>query len=190
MTAKEELLDIALTLFTEVGYENTGVAKIVNEAGVTKPTLYHHFGNKEGLLASLIETYGRGLREVFEQSLYYEGDVNGAIDRLAISYMNYVKKNPLFFRLYKQLYQSPDGSDSYRIITPLYNEVNDQVEAFFNQVATHHTNLKGKAAWMAFSLIGLMDSYMLHHLRTDNWSNVTDDIARQVAKQFLHGVFA
>ena len=190
MTAKEELLSIALDLFTEEGYENTGVARIVSEAGVTKPTLYHHFGSKEGLLASLIETYGTGLKEVFENSLFYEGDVNGALDRLAISYMQYVKKNPLFFRLYKQLYQSPDGSDSYRIISPLYTQVNDQVEAFFTQVAAHHTNLAGKEAWMAFSLIGLMDSYMLHHLRTDSWDNITEEMARRVAKQFLHGVFA
>ena len=190
MTAKEELMNIALQLFTEEGYENTGIAQIVGEAGVTKPTLYHHFGNKEGLLASLIEGYGRSLQVVFAQSLTYEGDIIGALDKLAIAYMHYIKKNPMFFKLYKQLYQSPEGSDSYRIVKPLYDQVFSQVQEFFNQVANHHTGLKGKETWMSFSFIGLMDTYMLHHMRGGNWQAITDDTCRQVAKQFLYGVFS
>ncbi len=190
MTAKEELLQIGLQLFTEEGYESTGVAAIVQAAGVTKPTLYHHFGNKEGLLASLIESYGRGLKEVFTETLNYEGDIIGALDQMVIAYMHYIKKNPMFFKLYKQLYQSPEGSDSYRIVSPLNGQIDGEVRRFFEQVAIHHTGLKGKEAWMAFSLIGLMDTYMLHHMNNGQWDNITDNTCRQVAKQFLYGVFS
>ena len=190
MTAKEELLQIALRLFTEEGYENTGVAKIVGEAKVTKPTLYHHFGNKEGLLSSLIEEYGRGLKEVFAYSLTYEGDIIGALDHLVIAYMHYIKKHPMFFRLYKQLYQSPLGSDSYRIVQPLYDQIFEEVTKFFEIVANHHTGLKGKEVWMSFSLIGLMDTYMLHNLRHGKWEDINENTCRQVAKQFLYGVFS
>ena len=190
MTAKESLLQVALRLFTEEGYENTGVAKIVDLAGVTKPTLYHHFGNKEGLLSSLIESYGRGLKGVFAFSLSYEGDVIGALDRLVIDYMHYIKKNPMFFRLYKQLYQSPMGSDSYRIVQPLYDQIFEELTEFFGVVANHHTGLKSKEVWMSFSLIGLMDTYMLHNLRNGKWEEINDVTCRQVAKQFLYGVFS
>lgn len=190
MAAKEEILSIALRLFTEEGYENTGVAKIVQEAGVTKPTLYHHFGNKEGLLASLVQAYGRGLRQVFDEALVYEGDITYSLECLVIAYMRYIKKNPTFFRLYKQLYQSPEGSDSYRIAKPLYSDIDGSIRKLFDQVAQHHTGLKGKEHWMAYSLIGLMDAYMLHHMRTGQWEKITDDTCRQVAKQFLYGVFA
>lgn len=190
MTAKEEILSIALRLFTEEGYENTGVARIVAEAGVTKPTLYHHFGNKDGLLASILQVYGQGLRALFKDALEYQGDVLGSIDRLVIDYMHYVKKNPMSFRLYKQLYQSPVSSDSYRLVKPLYEDIHQQVETFFASVADHHTGLKEKESWMAFSLIGLMDTYMLHHMKQDGLDSITDDTCRQVAKQFLYGVFA
>lgn len=190
MTAKEELLRIALQLFTEEGYENTGIAKIVSAAGVTKPTLYHHFGNKEGLLSSLIEGYGRGLRQVFSDSLTYEGDIISALDHLVIAYMHYIKKHPMFFRLYKQLYQSPVASDSYRVVQPLYDQIFEEVTGFFESVANHHTGLKGKEVWMSFSLIGLMDTYMLHNLRNGKWDEINDTTCRQVAKQFLYGVFS
>ena len=49
------LLHSALTLFATRGYDAVGVQEIVENAGVTKPTLYHYFGNKLGLLETLLE---------------------------------------------------------------------------------------------------------------------------------------
>ncbi len=186
----EILLEVSLRLFTEIGYENTGVAAIVSEAGVTKPTMYHYFGNKEGLLVSLLDLYGKGMLELFEAELSYQGDVNGSLERLVIAYMNYVKRRPMFFRLYHQLNNSPWQSDSNRLIMPLQNAINNEVLSFFETVAKHHTNLQGKTSWMSFSLIGLMDTYMLKHLREDTLDTVNDTSCRLVAKQFLYGVFA
>lgn len=190
MAAKEELLEISLKLFAEIGFENTGIAQIVKEAGVTKPTLYHHYGNKDGLLHSIIEAYGKGLTAVVGEALVYQGDVIGTMDRLVIAYINFGKKNPVFFRLYKQLYQSPQGSDSYRIIKPFYDAVKLEVEMLFSQIASYHTGLEGKEKWMSFSLLGLMDAYILHHMMEEELEALDDDMCRQVAKQFLYGVFA
>jgi len=39
----------AARLFAEQGYDATSVREIVEAAGVTKPTLYYHFGSKQGL---------------------------------------------------------------------------------------------------------------------------------------------
>ena len=47
---RAELLARALDLFAAYGYDGVGVQQICDAAGVTKPTLYHHFGNKRGLL--------------------------------------------------------------------------------------------------------------------------------------------
>lgn len=190
MTAKETILEKSLHLFTEEGYENTGVARIVSEAGVTKPTLYHHFGNKEGLLRSIIDQYGSALTLVFEETLNYNGDVIGAIDRLVIEYVSFAKSNETFFLLYKQLYQSPNGSESYRIVKPFYDKISANVQDFFKAVAAHHTNLQGKEQWMTFSLLGLMDTYMLHHIKTEAMEQLNADTCRQLSKQFLYGVFA
>lgn len=190
MTTKEEILEIALQLFTKEGYENTGVARIVTEAGVSKPTLYHHFGNKEGLLNELMSQYGKGLKAVFSEKLHYKGDIIGAIDQLVIAYLHYVKREPRLFKLYKQLYQSPEASDSYRIVKPLYQAINLEVTDFFKEVSEHHTGLAEKVEWMAYSLIGLIDSYIIHHIIQNDLEQMQDETARQVAKQFLYGVFS
>ena len=44
----------AARLFAERGYDATSVREIVEAAGVTKPTLYYHFGSKEGLAQALL----------------------------------------------------------------------------------------------------------------------------------------
>jgi AcrR family transcriptional regulator len=61
------LARVAARLFAERGYDATSVREIVEAAGVTKPTLYYHFGSKEGLaqalltrpVAALIDALGR-----------------------------------------------------------------------------------------------------------------------------------
>jgi AcrR family transcriptional regulator len=44
------LLEAALTLFTEQGFEETTVAQIAARAGVTEMTFYRHFGTKDAVL--------------------------------------------------------------------------------------------------------------------------------------------
>jgi TetR/AcrR family transcriptional regulator len=64
MDNRNNLLDHALNLFAERGYEAVGVQEVVETAGVTKPTLYHFFANKRGLLDALLE---RGCSKLLEE---------------------------------------------------------------------------------------------------------------------------
>ena len=50
----QRLARIAARLFATRGYDATSVREIVEEAGVAKPTLYHYFGNKEGVAKALL----------------------------------------------------------------------------------------------------------------------------------------
>lgn len=61
-SSKDKILEAALDLFAEKGYDATGVQEIVATAGVTKGALYHHFAAKEDIL---FEIYG----SVFAQQL-------------------------------------------------------------------------------------------------------------------------
>lgn len=46
---RQLILDAAAELFGDLGYERTSVDAIAMRSGVSKPTIYSHFGTKEGL---------------------------------------------------------------------------------------------------------------------------------------------
>lgn len=48
-TAKDKIVEVALRLFYEQGYNATGIQQIIDEAGVSKGTFYTHFKTKEDL---------------------------------------------------------------------------------------------------------------------------------------------
>ena len=53
-TTKDRILDSALTLFAEKGYDGVGVDLIAEKAGLKGPSLYKHFKGKEEILEILI----------------------------------------------------------------------------------------------------------------------------------------
>ncbi len=50
---RERILDVALDLFTEQGYDGTSLRQIAEQLGVTKAALYYYFESKEDILMAL-----------------------------------------------------------------------------------------------------------------------------------------
>ena len=61
--ASQEILDTALRLFTEQGYDETTIAQIAREAGVSQRTLFRYFGTKEDLLGGGQDRFGQVLMD-------------------------------------------------------------------------------------------------------------------------------
>ena len=52
---RERILEVSLARFVVDGYRGTSVRDISDAVGVTQPALYYHFGNKDGILAALMQ---------------------------------------------------------------------------------------------------------------------------------------
>lgn len=52
---RDRIMEAAIDLFTEQGFDKTSLREVAERVGVTKAALYYHFQSKEELLASLIE---------------------------------------------------------------------------------------------------------------------------------------
>ena len=65
-------LDTALRLFWRHGYEGTPISRLAQAMGLTVPSVYNAFGNKESLFMKAVEHYGhyseRLYREAFEMT--------------------------------------------------------------------------------------------------------------------------
>lgn len=59
-----QILDAAVAVFAERGYQASSMDAVAARVGVTKPVLYDHFGSKEGLLLGCIARAREELLEV------------------------------------------------------------------------------------------------------------------------------
>lgn len=54
---RADILEAANRLFEMQGFNATGVDQLAAESGVTKRTIYKHFGSKEGLIEAVLEVH-------------------------------------------------------------------------------------------------------------------------------------
>lgn len=190
MTVKEEIIQKALDLFASEGYENIGVQRIVLSVGVTKPTLYHYFGSKEGLLTSILEKYHTPFREGLMKVSQYDQDVIRTMDLVVTYYIEEAKRHPEFYRLNKNLQYSPKDSLSFNIVKGTYEEEFQLIVEMFKAIASHHTNLLGKEIMLAHTLKGQLDGFITYHLLIEDLSEMNQEMCYKMSKQFLYGIFA
>ena len=64
-SARQRLLDAATRLFYGEGIHSVGVDRIIDEAGVTRATMYKQFAGKEGLVLAYLHGEDEVIRTVF-----------------------------------------------------------------------------------------------------------------------------
>lgn len=66
--ARARLIDAATRLFYEEGIHAVGVDRVIEEAGVTRATLYKQFGGKENLVLAYLGNEDEMLRAMFTEA--------------------------------------------------------------------------------------------------------------------------
>jgi AcrR family transcriptional regulator len=62
-STRDRILDVALDLFIEKGYDGTSLREVAEQIGLTKAALYYHFASKDDILMALhlrLHEIGRG----------------------------------------------------------------------------------------------------------------------------------
>lgn len=67
--SKKSIVESAIKLFSQKGYQETSVADIMNEADLGIGTFYNYFESKDEILKNLLQTIVEEIRESFESSL-------------------------------------------------------------------------------------------------------------------------
>jgi AcrR family transcriptional regulator len=123
-TVPERLVEVALKLFAEKGFESTSVQDVVSAAGVTKGAMYHYFSSKDDLLA---EVYTRVLRLQMErldafvqQDAPVDERIMGAAADVVVTTLEHLDSMTVFFRSLHQL--SQDKQEDVRRERRRYHE--------------------------------------------------------------------
>ena len=84
-----QLLDTAWRLVREEGTEALTLGRLADEAGVTKPVAYDHFGSRAGLLAALYREYDANQTSLMSAAL--RASENTLASRAAVIASSYVQ---------------------------------------------------------------------------------------------------
>lgn len=77
---RKELLDAALELFYEIGYDNTSINDIIKKVGVTKGAFYYHFKSKEEVLDTIALQRAEEMVNAFHKAL--DGADGSVVEKL------------------------------------------------------------------------------------------------------------
>lgn len=96
-TRREALLDAADRAVARDG-PVTSMAAVAAEAGITKPILYRHFGDKGGLVAALAERHTARLMLALQTALAAEGSRRQRLERTIDAYLAAIEAAPQLYR--------------------------------------------------------------------------------------------
>jgi TetR/AcrR family fatty acid metabolism transcriptional regulator len=91
---KERILNSAIKIFGEKGFQNATIAEIAKDAGIGDATIYEYFRNKEDMLLAIpVEV----TKELIPQIASHMMGIKGAPNKLRKFiwwYLDYIEKNP------------------------------------------------------------------------------------------------
>lgn len=188
MDNKSKIEECALEMFWARGYDAVGVQEIVEAAGVTKPTLYHYFGNKEGLLNEIIRNRYSNLFDMINQSAAYKGDLPLTMYKLTSSYFSYAKVNSKFYGLIMSFMFYPYESEPYKAVKPLIDKEISMLEDLFLQASKDHGNMKNRHKIYAATYFGMINTYI--KLYFDSKIELNEEDTFKAIHQFMHGIYS
>jgi TetR/AcrR family transcriptional regulator, fatty acid metabolism regulator protein len=98
-TRKDRIMDAALRIFAEKGFQNSTITEISKEAGVSEATIYEYFGTKEDLLFAIPEKITNETLEKSTKIIPYIKGVEGKIRAILLFYIQLYQSNPHYSAL-------------------------------------------------------------------------------------------
>lgn len=185
---RSRLLDAALGLFAERGYDAVGVQEIATSLELTKPTLYHYFGSKQGLLEVLVKERGEALLRRLDAAAAFSGDVPLSLERTAFCLCGAARQDPQFFRFLLAEIHGPASSGAAPVSRLLAAELRGRLERLFREAAGQIGNMNGRERQFAATFWGVLAAWIAMGL--EGQASLDDDAVRGVLRQFMHGIYS
>ncbi len=188
MDNRDLLLETSLKLFSQRGYDSIGVLEIAQTSGLTKPTLYHYFGNKHGLLEALLGEHHQPLLEAIEAAAVYHGNLTDTLTRVMNAYLGFASQSPEFYRFWLTLLFAPPEHEASAPARRLYQKQQALLEGVFKNAAKDHGNMRGRHERYAYAFIGSLNN--LAALALGGNHKITASMRRDFLHQFSHGIYS
>lgn len=184
--AETKLLESALTLFSEKGYEGTSIREIIEGAGVTRPVLYYYFENKEDLFTRLVEEKFSELVGQIERSKYDHDTCRDRLKSIIRIAFQLAEDNPEAVRLILQVFFSPPQQGPSLDRQALARKRFKHIEDIMQEGLENKEVSGGDAQSLGLVFLGIMDMHVMAKTNRPE-TRLTDELADGLVDLFFSG---
>ena len=160
--------------------------QVVEAAGVTKPTLYYYFANKEALFVELVNMHMDGLDDLIRSSLTGQGSVRERLRSFIRSYADGALQNQDVVRLMWTCQHPTDSKQPQIDLMSMHLRKIAHMSALFAEgIASGELRTDIDVDYAVRGFVGMVDLHtmaMVHGLPAD------DDYAVRILDLFYRGV--
>ncbi len=158
---RAELLESARAAIRREG-RAASMEAIAREAGITKPIIYKHFGDRSGLAAALAVEFVDGLLNELTQALRREAPPREILRTTVDAYLAFVERDPQIYRFLIREAQ-PSSTAAGETLSSVIREIGRQVAVLLGEQLRTAGLDSGPAEPWAFGIVGMV------HLAGDWW---------------------
>ena len=149
---RAQLIEVGRAVFAKRGYEATSVEEIAEQAKISKPIIYEHFGGKEGLYAVVVD---REVEHIVSRivAAVTAGSARERLERAVVAYLTYVRERPEGFAVL--LRDAPSAGPTGEMPTLMYDLADRIGNVFTDQFRKAGFDAKAAPIY-AHALVGMV----------------------------------
>jgi TetR/AcrR family transcriptional regulator len=151
-------------LFSEKGYDATSVREICEAAEITKPTLYHFYGSKEGVYQALVLGALERFRADMSRALAGGGPLRDHLTSMARAYVEAAVREPQLARFLMALIHNPPRSAPATDFVGFYHGVLAEVARTVEAAVARGEIAPGPTDLRLLVLMGALGEAMIGYL--------------------------
>lgn len=162
--SNDRILQKALALFSEKGYDATSVREICEAAGITKPTLYHFYGSKEGVYRAIVEGALERFQAEMVVALGGAGSLRDRLVRMSRAYVDATLRQPDLARFIMALIHNSPRSAPSTDFVGFYERILAELARVIEEAVTREEVAPGPTDVRLLVFMGALGEAMHGHL--------------------------
>lgn len=187
---KQEILETALKLFSELGFHNVSMQKIAEESEFSVGTLYNFFESKESLFSALIRSCAHRISDILVPILDEKTDEKQKIVNYIEAYKQIIQDHAPSIKLY--LSQNFPSALTLRAdVEPETDAIREVFQEKLSDIFKSGMRkgiFKGLDPWITtLSLSTILESFVFSVIKSPGQISVEDGISR-IKELFFTGI--
>lgn len=178
----------AAELFAAKGFSATSIREITEAVGVTKPTLYYHFGSKDGLVRHIHDSVNLFFEDTIQSASDGNLPLQETLPKLVTTFFEFADTHPATVRLMLRLQHLPPEESRIADLEAAQVRKLESVIQLLQRAVDAGELARHPNESLALALLGSLSTHINHRLRQPAEVRMpAADAAKEMVDLFFQG---